>query len=98
MMNNAAAAAPRDVAQPPKKRGSTQYRGVRKRKWGRFAVEITVPGEKRMWLGTYDTAEEAAIVYDRAARRLGSPESKCNFPIGGGPSEVATSSHGGDSS
>ncbi|KAL8513734.1 hypothetical protein ACS0TY_013008 [Phlomoides rotata] len=77
-----ATAAPRNVAQPAKRRGSMPNRGVRKRKCGRFAVE-----KKR--LGTYSTAEEAAVVYDRAARRFGSPQSKCNFPIGGGPTEVA---------
>ena len=75
---------PHRIGQPPHRGllvGATGFRGVRI-SHERYEVRINSEG-KKINLGYFNTAEEAARTFDTKARELGRPEASLNFPQGG---------------
>ena len=63
-------------------REEVRYIGVRRRLSGKYVAEIKHPLKNaNVWLGTFETAEQAAMAYDEAARELRGNKTRTNFPL-----------------
>lgn len=92
MLNSGDQPAPRRLARASSRKGcmrgkggpenaSCRFKGVRQRTWGKWVAEIREPNRgARLWLGTFDNSQSAALAYDKAARRLYGTDAKVNFP------------------
>ncbi|KAK4418696.1 Ethylene-responsive transcription factor RAP2-11 [Sesamum alatum] len=80
--------------QPAKSASARRFVGVRQRPSGRWVAEIKDSSQRvRLWLGTYDTPEEAARAYDEAARALRGENARTNFASAHPIPEQANSSN-----
>ncbi|KAL8093102.1 hypothetical protein AgCh_035117 [Apium graveolens] len=70
---------------------SNRFRGVRQRIWGKWVAEIREPKcnelvnymPRRLWLGTFENAVDAAKAYDQAAKAIYGDSALLNFPDNG---------------
>ncbi|OEL13225.1 Ethylene-responsive transcription factor 1 [Dichanthelium oligosanthes] len=80
-LNTTAAGVDGSAVTSPERKRKSQFRGIRQRTWGKWAAEIRDPRKGvRVWLGTYNSPEEAARAYDAEARRIRGKKAKVNFP------------------
>ncbi|XP_030448457.2 ethylene-responsive transcription factor ERF017-like [Syzygium oleosum] len=77
----AGAGAGAGAGENPADSGDSKYKGVRKRKWGKWVSEIRLPNSReRIWLGSYNSAEKAARAFDAAQFCLRGRNARFNFP------------------
>ncbi|XP_059433254.1 ethylene-responsive transcription factor ERF017 [Corylus avellana] len=71
----------KQTSDKPAAQSDLKYKGVRKRKWGKYVSEIRLPNSReRIWLGSYDSAEKAARAFDAAQFCLRGRTARFNFP------------------